>query len=355
MLFLLGVPSSSEGGGVEVRTAMSFVYSWLRRLGLEADPGAFELYEQQCDECLRMIEGGAISRDDIAKVIDDDPDAFAFDAVIVDEAQDWPQPEARLLAVLYGGEKIAVADGREQLLRGKPTDWPRTLAAGQPTEERSLARCLRMKRNLGIFANAVARAAGLNWEIEPNDEAAGGKVVVIGGGYADDGELVASIVREALDAGNAEVDLLHCVPPSNVAEDDGRRTSKLAVELLAQGYSVWDGVDDAVRRDFPRSHDLLRVLQYDSVRGLEGWTTVLEHFDDAWDYKRRDWIVNRAPADVPVDPERAAALAAWRWCMIALTRPMDTLLITLHDPGSIASKLILKTAAQFPDFAQVIE
>lgn len=355
LLFLLGVPGSYEGGGVEVRTAMSFVYAWLGKLGLNPARDSFDQYEDHCAECLGMIEAGAITREEISRVIDDDPESFAFDAFIVDEGQDWPQPEARLLAALYGGEKVAIADGREQLLRGRPTDWSRTLSVGQPSEERSLTRCLRMKRNLGIFANSVARLAGLNWQIEPNDEAAGGKVIVLVGSYADDDALLARLLREAREGGNQEVDFLHCVPPSNVIERDGARASKLGTALVARGHSIWDGVDEVTRRDFPRSPDLFRVLQYDSARGLEGWTTVLEHFDDAWDYKRRDWQAQHARGDnhVAGDPQRAASLAAWRWCMIALTRPMDTLVMTLRDKSSTTSELVLKAARENPDFAEV--
>jgi hypothetical protein len=354
LLFLLGVPSSCEGGGVEVRTAMSFVYSWLGRLGLKPPRDSFDQYEEQCEECLQMIEAGAIGREEILKVIGDDPETFAFDAVIVDEAQDWPQPEARLVAALYGGEKVAIADGREQLLRGRATDWPRTLAAGQPSDDRALAKCLRMKRNLGIFANAIARHAGLNWEIEPNAEAAGGKVIVLVGSYADDEELVSKLLREARDAGNDEVDFLHCVPPSNVIEGDGSRSSKLGAALANFGHAIWDGVDDVTRRDFPRSPDCFRVLQYDSSRGLEGWTTVLEHLDDAWSYKRRDWRSHHVDDTFAGDPERAAELAAWRWCMIALTRPMDTLVITLSNADSPAATLVLKAASENPDFVEIM-
>lgn len=355
LLVLLGVPSSSEGGGVEVRTAMSFIYAWFSKLGLNTIENSLDQYDERCNECLRMIEGSAVSRDEIDKLIEEDADTLGFDAIIVDEAQDWPQPEARLLVALYGGERVSVADGREQLLRGKPTNWSKTLEKGQVAEEKALVRCLRMKRNLGVFANAVARLAGLNWQVEPNDEAAGGKVIIVLGSYADGAELVAKLLSEAKAAGNDEVDFLHCVPPSNVVEDPSGRRSRLAIALEGLGHLTWDGVNEAVRRDFPRSTNVFRVLQYESSRGLEGWTTVLEHLDDAWEYKERDWLAEREEADTnaPSDPARAARMAAWRWCMIALTRPMDTLVITLSKEASPASEIILQAARENPDFVDI--
>ena len=82
---------------------------------------------------------------------------------------------------------------------------------------------------------------------------------------------------------------------------------------------------------------------------------MLEHFDEAWDYKRKSWLAQaiEKDADAPSDSARAARLAAWRWCMIALTRPMDTLVISLADPSSPASEIIKKAANVHSDFAEM--
>jgi hypothetical protein len=356
LLVMLGVPSSYEGGGVEVRTAMSFVYSWLSRLGVKAteDGGSFDEYEALCDECLGMIAAGAISRDDMERVIEGDPESLAFDAIVVDEAQDWPQAEAQLLAKLYGGDRISLADGREQLLRGKATDWSRTLEKGHSPEERSLMRCLRMKRNLGLFANTIARLAGINWEVEPNNEAAGGKVIIFAGSYSEEPELVEELVREARTAGNEPIDFLQCVPPAEVIQTSERRRSKLALALEQMGFETWDAVDERVREEFPRSPNAFRVLQYESSRGLEGWTTVLEAFDAAWDYKYRQRLGQlSSEAEQLADSTRAAAQAAWRWCMIPLTRPIDTLVIVLSDETSPLAQVVLQASEQHEDFVDI--
>lgn len=351
LLALLGVPSAIEGGGVEVKTAMSFIYTWLSRLGVKSDQTGFGDYEKLCAECLEMIDQGAITSADIEQKIEEDPELLGFDAIIVDEAQDWPQPEARLLSAIYGGHKVSIADGREQLLRGKPTDWSRTLSDEHQSQDHSFTRCLRMKRNLGLFANAVASIASLNWEIEPNDQAAGGKVILRRGSYGDHPELVHQVVAEAAAAGNEPVDLLHCVPPAAVLATSAGRSSRLSEELKKMGYATWDGVDDKVRADFPRSPDLFRILQYDSVRGLEGWTTVLDHFDEAWAYKANYWLSHfNSDPEGPPDSQRAASTAAARWSMIPLTRPVDTLVVTWTDDNSPIAKILIEAAKRHPDF-----
>lgn len=360
LLALLGVPSSYEGGGIDVRTTVSFVSTWLARLGVtrpeEFEEGDFSRYLGHCNDGLDLIAGEAISREDIGAILDADLDGLGYDAIIVDEAQDWPQTEAKLLAALYGGERVSIADGREQLLRGKPTDWSKTLSTGQVAIERSLSRCLRMKRNLGIFANGVAKLAGLNWEVQPNDEAAGGRVVVVEGKYADHSEVMDQLLVAAREAGNEKIDFLHCVPPSEVTLQGGHRVSNLAQALHALGHEKWDAVDLDTRRDFPRSIDAFRVVQYDSCRGLEGWTTVLEAFDEAWKWRFEKEIVeiSRRESNGLVDPGRAANLAAWRWAMIALTRPIDTLVICLANKESPVADLIREAALRNPDFVSLV-
>ena len=56
--------------------------------------------------------------------------------------------------------------------------------------------------------------------------------------------------------------------------------------LTNWGYSVWDGVDPDTRHSFPKNIEQLRVVQYESCRGLEGWTVVNLSFDEFYNVKR---------------------------------------------------------------------
>lgn len=355
LLALMGIPGEDEGGGVEVRTTMSFIYSWL--VGLEAateEDNDLADYQSKCEDALDMFKKGALGDADIAPLLDENHEEFDFDVVIVDEAQDWPQAEADLLARLYGGNKIALADGRDQLVRGLPTNWKRSLPAGASAEDKHLERCLRMKRNLGVFANAVASYAGLNWEITPNDEAAGGRVLLARGSYADMPALQDQLVEAALGAQNEKIDFLHCVPPRGVTSVGDRRRSALSLAFERSGHETWDGVDPGFRHDYPRSTEMFRVVQYDSCRGLEGWVTVLDRFDEFWTYKYRQALGQAwsQPATGNRSPEEVARGTAWRWAMIALTRPIDTLVITYDDPASEVGKMLLQLAKAYPDWVE---
>lgn len=357
LLALMGVPGSSEGGGIEVQTAMSYIYSWLKRLEVigEHESSGYEDYEAHCRAALELFDAGALQPGDVARHMASDPWGLEFDAVIIDEAQDWPQPEAELLARIHRADRLALADGVDQLVRGRPTNWRATLERGAQAEDLPLVQGLRMKRNLGLFANSVAYEGRLTWKIEPNQQAAGGRVILLKGSYAANEGLQQELIREAADAGNAKVDFLHCVPPSNVRiDEEGRSTSRLGAALQASGHATWDGVGRAGRKDFPRDIEAFRIVQYDSCRGLEGWTTVLEGFDEFWSYKHDVALAHHSSAvtDGFVTPAEAASMEAWRWAMIALTRPIDTLVVTFADPSSYVATALAKAAAHHADFVE---
>ena len=62
-LALMGIPSDGEGGGITVRSVVSFMYSWLNRLGVVDEEGVdFTQYEAKCAEALKYIENGAIGQ-----------------------------------------------------------------------------------------------------------------------------------------------------------------------------------------------------------------------------------------------------------------------------------------------------
>ena len=357
LLALLCIPGASEGGGVEVKTVMSFVYTWLNRLGLEDEEADedFDAYVGKCVTALEWIDAGTVSPEDITKAKDADQSLLDFEVVLVDEGQDWPQPEADLLTRLYDPSTILVADGLDQLVRGERTNWHSAAGGKDRVSEKSLTRCLRMKRNLGVFANAMAEFAGLNWSIEPSDEAAGGKVLLAFKPYAELGEIRAGLLYEARAAGNSPIDFLHCVPASEVQVTAEGPRSNLANFLEAEGVATWDAVNRASRRDFPRSLETARIVQYESCRGLEGWVTVLDGLDEFWRRKYETLLGRDAGANDFVEPEARANRAAWQWVMIALTRPIDTLGITLRDKESEVAKVIDAVARSHGDFIEWID
>ena len=267
-----------------------------------------------------------------------------------------PQEEAELIKWLYGNASICIADGVDQLVRGPRTHWGKDVSQ-QETKLIPLATCLRMKRNLSIFLNNIADSVSLPWQLEPNRLAGGGRVIISTRPYLEHDSLHSDLTLSAREKGNAEVDFLICVPPSNVQKIGFRKKSKLGLDLSNRGFQVWDGVDDLSRKDFPRNTDQYRVVQYSSVRGLEGWTVILEFLDEFWQicFENRKAMGFDTDHDITFeDLETISKDYAWRQVMIALTRPIDTLVITLKNPDSEFSNKILKTARTMSDFIEYL-
>lgn len=355
LLALMNVPSDPSEGGVGVRTVMSFVTGWLAQLGLTSRSGDWlgGEYEAQCRAALELIQGGALTPADIEAVKLAEPDRFAFDYIIADEAQDWPTAELELIKALYTSERLCLADGVDQLVRGGAANWER----GVPEAQRitiPLKRCLRMKANLAVFANTLADRAGVNWKVEPNREAGGGRVIIVTGPLQDRRELITALQADAASAGNSGIDGLFCVPPSDMTRGGEARGSQTASTLRTWGHEVWDGAGEADRREFPRNPECLRVVQYASCRGLEGWTVFLEGLDRFWQQARSEALARPDSSDCMTSPADAAAAVAWRQCLIPLSRGIDTLVIHLADSNSEASKTLLGAARQHPDFAEII-
>ena len=342
---LMNIPSSIETGGIAIKTVMSLIYSWLHYLGLldEGNELGFEGYNEQCKEFIEMILSGAIEKSDIENIKIQFPEIFHFDQLIIDEGQDWPQEEVDLIKLIYGPEIIAVADGIDQLIRGDRPDWTRGVSKEQ-RKTIKLDRCLRMKNNLGHFANVLAKQAGINWKIEPNNEAGGGKIYILNKPYDLSSELHSTLLKSSLVTGNSPIDFLFCVPPSNIVQDRDIKSCKLVNMIKQTNCTVWDGTNTEQRKDFPRDSNTYRVVQYSSCRGLEGWVVVAEHLDSFWNFQhnlaKNNYIENQ---DFKTK-EDFAAEQAWKWCLIPLTRPIDTLVITIEDENSPFS-LAIKNAA----------
>ena len=316
-----------------------------------------EAYEDHKDLLLDYIRTGAVARADIDALIEQNATDFGWDMVFVDEGQDWPPNEIEILRAVYTPERIAVADGVDQFVRSSVADWSRGVAR-ERFHARRLTRCLRMKANLAYFVTDFVTALGLqDWDLEPNPDATGGRVLDCRGRLGSpNSTLRTSVCSEAAQLGNYPVDLLACVPPSLVQKQDHETFSVPGHTLAASGRKVWDASSIDVREHFPTDRDALRIVQYDSCRGLEGWTVINYGFDEFWEYKYRQWLTSPyEPDNLFETTEERAALFASSWAMIPLTRAIDTLVINISAQPSLIKQALTQVQEQWADFIEWIK
>jgi hypothetical protein len=211
-----------------------------------------------------------------------------------------------------------------------------------------------MKANLANFANQFAAALGLpGWNVDANAQAHGGRVIVIEGDYFAVPEVHRRLIDLNATDGNQPVDMLMCVPPKLVKYPAAAEPRSLAAERLeGEGFTVWDGVSTTVRDSYPVSVAQLRIVQYDSCRGLEGWVVIALALDELYRYKRETWQPSAAePGLFSDDPEESHRHAA-RWLMIPLSRAIDTLVVEIATKPSVVRDALLKVAKVCQDFVE---
>jgi hypothetical protein len=328
---LLKLPGTLDGGGVLVESVMSHVGKLLNAFGMLTQEGdLLAQYERATAQLAELLKSGAFPLGEVENLLAGDAAKFCFDYLMIDEGQDWPKAEIEIFRGCYRPTTFVVADGVDQLIRGTRAAWTEGLPAGMQ-QVWQLKSCLRLKRNIAIFANALARRFDLeDWSIEPVDEARGGRVIILDGRLCERPDLHRRVIAEAISAGNALIDVLYCVPPSLAGNAEA--PSLIATWLRSEGIATWDGTRHSVRMDIPRSIDEARIIQYESCRGLEGWSVICMGFPEFWQRRRAISFSDSEVGERGYNASAEQALrAAAQWVMIAATRAIDTLLIELSD------------------------
>lgn len=346
LLDILTIGNPIDSGAIHIQTVHSFLYAILKGLGvIDQNSSTFlDRYEDLKDEAVNYFRTGVITQEDIERKIQSNHEAFRWDYVFVDEGQDWPNNERELLLCIYPYSQVVVADGVDQLVRSfQRTDWRGNLKINQ-IQKFSLSRCLRLKTALVRFVTAVAHHLGLtidDWKAD--EELPGGRVIVIEGSYFKHRTLHDELLKDNARDGNCPVDMLFCVPPDLVTHCPESNTtySEAATVFKQWGFSVWDGAAEDIRKSYPTESDQLRIVQYDSCRGLEGWIVVCLGIDLLYDYKQT--TLNESD-----NLQQSVA----RWLLIPLTRAMDTLVIQIDDRTSPVYAALVAADQEYPGIVQ---
>ena len=264
---------------------------------------------------------------------------------------------------IFGKEKHIVADGIDQLIRTQQKcNWTEGLKPNIDFKKTFEKKGLRQKTNLVSFVNEYAKRLGINWELQPKEELIGGKIVITTKDYSK--ELHSELFDLCIKNGNSAYEMLFLVPPAlvgknKVQDKNGKvsvqRSFKLLNDFDKQGIKFWDGTSTELRTQYAVDLDQHRVLQYESCRGLEGWTVVCLWFDEFINYKTQTFGVedNNELALETIDEKRNRFV--YLWSLIPLTRAIDTVVITLKNKDSHTSKLLFELHKNNPDIIQWID
>lgn len=337
MLTFMGIPDDIASKSIQITTVHAFFSNIFNKIGLTPKTNLLEDFEELKNFLLEYVRSDLLSASDIKE---------EWDYIFIDEAQDWPDNERELLSTLVGTENLVISDGIDQLVRSiVPADWRKSISKTEKSIV-PLEKSFRMKANLAHFVSRLATELDYNLHIEPCTDANGGHIVILEKQYLLQKDFHEQLIKKNAADGNSEVDMLFCVPPKLVKYEDDTKWSIPARMFKDWGHQVWDGASVNVRESYPISSSEIRIVQYDSCRGLEGWIVVNFMLDEFYDYKYR------MCKDESFATDDEKHLYVVRWLLIPLTRAIDTLVIELCM-GSTPLRTALKRVAETcPDFVE---
>lgn len=273
-----------------------------------------------------------------------------WDYVLIDEAQDWSNQERDIVLKLFEKGKIIIADGGQQFVRRiDPCDW----SVVRERNNIKLKYCLRQKENLVGFINAYSQKMDiLGSKVLSKNNMPGGKVIITSDNKLFD--IHAQEMERLKAAGNIAYDMLYLVPHSLVRKQDGDNQFAMKTQFEQRGMFFWDGTSSKNREGYSIDAEEIRLIQYDSARGLEGWTVVCMDFDVFLEEKEKEYTDGKADSLILESPEERKKKYLYNWAMIPLTRAIDTLIITIKDPRSSVGKMLYEIARECADYVSWI-
>src|ERR1035437_1958674 len=353
VLALAGIPDGVDSYTVQISTLHKFFFQIFGSLGLgdkivEQEGSYNDNFQKKMVELFEFLGAKLIDEKDIQELMKKEHEAVGWDYILIDEAQDWNDVEKKVLFKIFGQEKIVVADGVDQFIRGSQKQiWTRGIHQNN-FHKKTETKGLRQKYNLVNFVNCFARVSGLTWEVTPDEKLYGGRIIISTKPYNAD--LHKRILADCIADKNSAYDMLILTPPNLVDRSNPDRIHfKQYEEYLRQGIKVYDGTNNTIRTQYPTNLELCRLFQYDSCRGLEGWTAVCLDFDQLFQYKMDSYVDVQNEELTLESPEERANRFVSLWTLMPLTRAIDTLVITLSDSNGEMGRRLKEVGKKIPD------
>jgi predicted ribonuclease YlaK len=359
-LALAEIPDGIDEYAVNISTLHKFFYEILCgfEIGTSGNQNFIDdyisRYEELLQELYEHIELELIGKVELQTLMKSRHEQIAWDYILIDEAQDWNDIEKKLIYFIFGKEKVIIADGVDQLIRSqRKCNWTQGLKPGVDFHKKSERRGLRQKYTLVDFVKQVAEKLNVYWDLEPKEDLYGGKIIIKIGDYIQ--ELHDREFEICKNNGNSAYEMMFLAPPSLVGGSASKKSFLKAPEFKDMGITIWDGTNRDLRTAYSVDLDSHRLLQYDSCRGLEGWTVVCLELDEFVRYKHETFQEEDIGQLTLETFEEKRDKFVNLWTLIPLTRAIDTLIITIKNPESKTAKAFREVYSKNPDVIEWIE
>ena len=313
--------------------------------------------------------------------------------VFIDEAQDCYYLEKEILASIYGHESIVIANGgKEQLIRHvELCNWGVIAAKkikAQIKNKRNQS--YRVKPEIADFCNYFGLHYGIDLQLESvNTPDKGGIIFDFRKNISQEGvnEVFDHLIQKGKIHGCLEYESLLVLlntlgsnTDSIMSENEyssvneyGNVNSSIAFNrgkwdklegLEKIGYQFFDGtVNDKSKLNLPYPNEI-RLLFYESCRGLEGWSVACFDLDKFFEAKQKEEDAEKFLIDdekgknvqnMFITNEERQKMYAATWVLMALTRVIDTLYISIKNENSEFGKIVKAYIDQNPHNVRVLK
>jgi hypothetical protein len=371
------IPDGVGRESVRIMTLFKFFIDLFEGFGIYTgqdildDKDFFKNYESYCKTLSEFIKENKKPNTDIEDIMQLNHQLVGWDYIMIDEAQDWNPFEVEILYSIFGPSKIVISQAPDQKVRdsNNPVWVKPKWRIGQDFVQTNEKKSFRQKANLVGFVNQFAEKFNLAWELEPNEDFAGGKVIITTNYSAN---MHKELYTDCLYSGNKAYEMLYLVPPSKIIADGEKevtfkrneRDEISITKTIKQRHcslvdefhgtiDFWDGTNKELRRDYPVKIDQHRLIQYESCRGLEGWTVVCIEIDELIKYLSNKYKQDEDTLQLALEShEEKKNRYVYMWSLIPLTRAIDTLVITIKDKNSIIAKKLYELYNENKDFIE---
>jgi len=357
---LSGIHTGIDTSTISIRTVHSYIRELLLHFQIIEESKShnhfLENYETLKNELLSYLQEGVINSKEVDELI---KSIFFWDTILIDEGQDWPENEKNIIFFLFKSNNIIVADGIDQLIRSQSKIiWDHNIQSYKPPVEK---RSKRQKANICRFIQSFCSRVNIEWDVDPEKELPGGKILIIEGKYSK--SIHDELYNDLIISENKPYEMLFLCPPSLVKYEMINNKSKSSGFIFSDdfqkiGIKLWDGTLDKNKSEYPTNIDEYRLFQFDSSRGLEGWTVVCLNIDDFQKYKFdtfKEDNLNKEQLDLGLQSFEEKALEfSYRWLTIPFSRAIDTLVLTINSKENEFSKLLYELYQSNQDYIEWI-
>ncbi|GAA4851010.1 UvrD-helicase domain-containing protein [Algivirga pacifica] len=300
--------------------------------------------------------------------------------LLIDEAQDWNPIEREIIYTIFGHKRIIISDGlQQQLVKSqKYLDWTSFKQQKIPTHPFSLNKSFRQKINLSNFQNSFAKHFNINWNIKSDDRLQKGRIIISTLSFSkamyhslqevgkrhdcDHHDSIIFLAPHTLtDKVKNELALLNNDNDVILEDTIDQRRFKYKIEWETEWETkIWDGTEVIDNYESKKPLPLPkngehRVYNYESCRGLEAWTSVCLDMDVFYSNKvahyRKDDTTNALFEDHASSARKYAA----NWCLIAMSRAVDTLFISIENKNSEFATILREITRDMGESVKWIE